>query len=564
MLPFDRFVRYAELTEALHQFAAEHPNLVTLEQYGTSYEGRPLWVVSVTDASTGAHHTKPAYWVDANIHAVEVTGGAAALHLLHFLATASERGDATTLQALRTRTFYVVPRVNPDGVEAALADPPLFRRSSMRPWPWRDRHQWPGLVEQDIDGDGRVLTMRIADVNGAWVAHADDARVMVPVPVHGIVPEGVQRYRLLAEGIIENYDGFTIPLPRTPEALDMNRNFPAGWGTSTRGAGDHPLSEPEIDALVRAIVARPNICGYNAYHTSGGVLLRPSSTQSDSKLPPFDVWTWKELGRTGTALTSYPVHSVYEDFTWDKNETMSGAADDWAYEHLGLFGWTTEFWDVIHAATGTRSSTDVWYVGPTVDEELAIARWSDQHGEFYVPWCAFDHPQLGPIEIGGLDWFHMFVNPPLPLLVDEIRPHAEFAVFQALAAPCLSIELAEATQLGSDVWQIDVGIANTGWLPTHISTHALKQQLVLPVTAELRLPEGVEIIDGINRVQCGQLSGRSARRLDGGSQNDGTPDRALAHWLVRCTAGADAVAGVTAIASHQRAGTVNRDVIVAG
>ena len=37
------------------------------------------------------------------------------------------------------------------------------------------------------------------------------------------------------------------------------------------GSGDHPLSEPEIDALVRAIVARPNICGYNAFHTSGGV-----------------------------------------------------------------------------------------------------------------------------------------------------------------------------------------------------------------------------------------------------------------------------------------------------
>ena len=38
------------------------------------------------------------------------------------------------------------------------------------------------------------------------------------------------------------------------------------------GSGDHPLSEPEVDSLVRAIVARPNICGYNAFHTSGGVL----------------------------------------------------------------------------------------------------------------------------------------------------------------------------------------------------------------------------------------------------------------------------------------------------
>ena len=51
-------------------------------------------------------------------------------------------------QALRTRTFYVVPRVNPDGAEWVLADQPRFRRSSTRPWPWRDAHRWPGLHDR--------------------------------------------------------------------------------------------------------------------------------------------------------------------------------------------------------------------------------------------------------------------------------------------------------------------------------------------------------------------------------------------------------------------------------
>ena len=130
--------------------------------------------------------------------------------------------------------------------------------------------------------------------------HADDARLLVPVPLDG-APAGTPRYRLLDEGTVVDYDGFTIPTPSPPEGLDMNRNFPAGWGTGVRGSGDHPLSEPEIDALVRAIVARPNVCGYNAFHTSGGVLLRPSSTAADSTLPPVDVWVWKQLGEIGTA-----------------------------------------------------------------------------------------------------------------------------------------------------------------------------------------------------------------------------------------------------------------------
>ena len=167
----------------------------------------------------------------------------------------------------------------------------------MRPWPW-DGYRWPGITASDIDGDGKILTMRIEDNNGSWVAHPKDPRVMIPVD-HKDSPwqpfSAVQRYRLLVEGEISNYDGFTIPTPSDTAALDLNRNFPAGWGKDVTGSGDHALSEVEIYSLVRAITQRPNICGYNAYHTSGGVLLRPSSVKSDSELSPIDVWVWQEV-----------------------------------------------------------------------------------------------------------------------------------------------------------------------------------------------------------------------------------------------------------------------------
>ena len=133
-----------------------------------------------------------------------------------------------------------------------------------------------------------------------------------------------------------------------------------------------------------------------------GCLLRPSSTQPDSALPPQDLWVWKQLGEQGTSLTGYPVHSVYEDFTWDKADVMSGAADDWAYEHLGVFSWTTEFWDAVFAATGTKQSTDFWYFGPTDEQALAVLRWVDEHApDQFVDWYPFEHPQLGPLELGG-------------------------------------------------------------------------------------------------------------------------------------------------------------------
>ena len=547
---FNRYLRYDELTQWLHETAAAHPGLVTLESYGRSHEGRDLWLATITDASTGTHDTKPAHWVDANIHSVELTAGVAALAIIQRLVTGFGT-DPTVTRALKQRTFYIVPRVNPDGVEWALADAPLFRRSSTRAWPWRDARRAPGLHERDIDGDGRILTMRVADPNGAWMPSALDPRLMAPVPPEG-TDGSVQRYRLLYEGELVEHDGFTVPTPRPPQGLDMNRNFPAGWGPKVPGSGDHPLSEPEIDALVRAISARPNVCGYNAFHTSGGVLLRPSSTTRDSALPPNDVWAWSELGKRGTELTRYTVHSVYEDFTWDISDTMSGAADDWAYEHLGVYGWTTEFWDIILAATGNKQSTKFWYTGPTEAEEHAVLHWADvHHPEIYVDWYSFDHPQLGQVELGGWDELCSWTNPPLTLLADEVAGHADFAIYQALAAPELEILHTAAVALGGDTWRVEMGVANTGWLPTTVTQLAADRKLVRPIVAHL---EGAEVLGGTARVELGQLAGRMKARFNG--RNDGTPDRVLTSWVVRGAVGST----VTVTAEHQRAGSATASV----
>jgi hypothetical protein len=551
---FDRFLRYDEMVAWLEAKAKKHPSLLTLESYGTSYKGRPLVLATITNSSTGAADSKPAHWIDANIHATEVTGGVAALFVIHYLLENST-SDRHVIEALATRTFYIAPRVNPDGVEDALQDSPLFHRSSVRPWPWRDGFRWPGLHVQDIDGDGTVRTMRLVDPDGAWIEHPTEPRVMIPVGPLGAEP-GVTRYRLLDEGLIENFDGFTVPMPRDPAGLDLNRNFPAGWGTQVLGSGDHPMSEPEVDALVRAVSARKNVCGYNAFHTSGGFLLRPSSTRADSTLPPFDLWAFNELAKVGTELTTYPAHSVYEDLTWDKSDTMSGAGDDWAYEHLGVFGWTTEFWDAIYHATGDHSPTDIWYVGPTPAQELAVCRWSDTHAPgSYSPWKKFDHPQLGSIEIGGADWFHLWTNAPSKMLRQEVAPHAKFAVYQALASPRIEIKLIEMQHRGDGMWSVRVGIANTGWLSTQVTSWADKHQIVLPLIASI---SGATVVEGSTRAKLGQLDGRVRFRVSGDAKSDGTPDRVTHTWLVSGRPG-DVV---TVTAQHQRAGTTSASVVL--
>ena len=69
IVQWDTYHRYDELTRILKEYAAAYPHLLALESIGKSYEGRDVWLATVTNFSTGSAREKPALWVDGNIHA---------------------------------------------------------------------------------------------------------------------------------------------------------------------------------------------------------------------------------------------------------------------------------------------------------------------------------------------------------------------------------------------------------------------------------------------------------------------------------------------------------------
>jgi len=102
---FDRFYTYEELTETLEAWASEFPSLFRYEAIGTSYEGRDIWLGTVTNAETGPAEEKPAVFVHAQIHAMEFTGTTAALDLLDRLLHSDE---PRVRHAVDTRTLNVI------------------------------------------------------------------------------------------------------------------------------------------------------------------------------------------------------------------------------------------------------------------------------------------------------------------------------------------------------------------------------------------------------------------------------------------------------------------------
>jgi murein tripeptide amidase MpaA len=555
IIDFNRFYRYADLTRLLKALARENPNLLHLESIGKSREGRDVWLVTVTNFDTGPDSEKPAMWVDGNLHAPEVAGATAVLYLIHKLVAGYGR-EAGITTVLDTRAFYIVPRVNPDGAELALADKPRFIRSSTRPYPY-DEEPVEGLIEEDIDGDGRILTMRIPDPNGAWKIHPADPRLMIrrdPVELGGTY------YRLLPEGLLRDFDGVTIQPQNPKEGLDLNRNFPVAWRQENEqpGAGPYPVSEPESRNIVDFIVRHSNLTGVVTFHTYSGVLLRPYDDRADDEFPPEDLWTYKKIGDQGTKITGYPHLSCFHDFRYHPKKVTTGAFDTWMYDHLGLFAWTVELWSPMRQAGIKDYKYIEWFRDHSLEDDLKLMKWNDDvlEGRGFVDWVPFNHPQLGKVELGGWDVMNYWGNPPEKFLEKEIQAFPDWIIWHTLISPKLSLRLTEVKAVGRGTYRIRMVVENTGWLPTYVTKKAVEKKVSRGVICEIELPEGATLQSGKPRQELAQLEGRAYKTAYVDGWEGGTDDRLKVEWVVRAPKGGT----VKLVARHERAGVVRTEV----
>src|SRR5215213_3101125 len=424
---FDAYLRYEELTRTLRALAQEYPDLCSVRSIGKSYEGRDIWLAELTNSGTGPAGTKPAFWVDGNTHAGEVTGSMAALYLIDHL--------------LDEQTFYILPRLSPDGAERYLTTPHTLRAT---PRPWPEPEEEPGLQPDDVDSDGNIVQMRVEDKNGEWRISDEDARLMVPRAPDEADPDA-SYYRLYREGTFKNFDGFERKIARPLYGLDMNRQYPYHWKDEERDAGPYPLSEPESRAQVDFFLDRTNIFGVHTYHTYCGAILRPYSNMPDDEMRENDLAIYKALGDRGTQITGYPNISVYHDFSYDPKKYITGAFDDWAYDYYGVFAFTIEFWSMAKASGVEVEDFIEFARNPPEEAALKMLAWNDTelNGEGFVPWKPFDHPQLARLE---------------------------------------------TEQLSPDLRRIELVVENTGYLPTNITSLAVDKKLAKPVKGILELP----------------------------------------------------------------------------
>jgi hypothetical protein len=529
LITFDHYHTLQEIETYLDTVAARHPDLVTVHEIGHSRAGRPIWAVDVNNPDTGPAASKPGFYVDGNIHGGEVLGGEGALAFLDRLV--SRYGiDQRITDLVDTRAFSIVPIVNPDG-RAISVDTPENHRWNIRP----TDEDGDGSIDEDppedLDGDGRILQMRIPDPDGPWTVHPTDPRRMVRL--RGRTTSG-PRYQVAGEGIDNDHDG-RINEDRIG-GVDLNRNFPANWSAAQFASGPFPLSEPETHALVAYITARPNIAAVHTFHTSGGLILRfPTLADQSFEFPREDIEAYRGIAEDGVAITGYRNFAVEKQPIVDLMSPGHGVFNDWASKEFGVLAITTEMW--------------AHELGQGED---ALFRWNDEvlGGSGFIDWYAFDHPDLGRVELGGWDRWSTS-SPPDRLIADEVRRNVDWVLTFADKTPQVAVrDLDVAPADGrAGTYRVTAAIANVGWMAT-ATVHARDVlRTAQPVRAQLEL--GNAEVEGDAVIDLGILPGTAGH----------APTAQQATWTVRVADSARPMR-VEVIVTSEKAGTAHRALVV--
>ena len=559
------YLDYDALTAQLHAWRESFPDLCRLQSIGTTPEGRSMWMMTI---GKDPDRVRPTAWIDGNMHASELAGSSVALAIAEdvlraHVAPETLNVSAPVLERLRAGRFFVLPRMSPDGAEAVLKTGRFVRSVPRDARAERGASRWRS---HDVDGDGLTLVMRQADPTGDYTAaSAAHPELLTTRELDDAGPF----YRVYPEGTIENWDGFTIPAPSFvgDNPIDLNRNFPWSWAPTHEqiGAGPFPASEPESRAVVEFTCAHPEIYAWLNLHCFGGVFIRPLGHAPDSKLSQDDLGLFKLIGEWAESITGYPMVSGFEEFLYEPDKPLHGDLTDFAFNQRGAIAYVVELWDIFKRLGLPRPKRFVdYYANLGRADQEKLAAWDREHnqGRLVRPWKRFEHPQLGPVEVGGIDARIGLWNPPPELLAEVCDQQSRCFLRVAALAPAIGVREAKAIAVGDGLHRVEVIVENTGYLPTYVLESAKALEWNEPLYADLTAGGGCALVDpAATRVQLGHLGGWGRGAGTGANEltylrSPGNHAVARGVWLVRGTG------TVTVRAGSSRVGFVDVELTI--
>lgn len=550
---------HAELMAELEALAAES-DWVTLKSLGKTREGRsiPLLVLGSEEPDTN-----PGMLILGSVQADSLVGCRMTVMMAQQLAAKAGNSDdddddneasKAIRQLLKTTTLYIVPRPGPDASERLFGTPRQSTALNTRPTDDDNDGQTDEDAPEDLDGDGWITQMRIADPTGEYLLHPDDDRILVMAdPAKG--ERGI--YRMLSEGIDNDGDEAFNEDPRG--GVDLNRNFTFQYPYFKPGAGPHQVSEPETRALANFAYDRLNVFAVFSFapqQNLGKAWAAGSSGRIRTKVQADDKANYEAFAKLYKELVGNKAMPAATD--------RGGSVAPWAYFHLGRWSLATPGWwqgqptaaakeeeesseDIDKKQDGEKPTEEPTAEGESQEEDVAsdtgdkdsdsdseksdseankdaepdkakpdkraqdqrdTLAWFEKHAiDGFSPWTEVEHPDFPgqKVEVGGIRQM-LAAHPPVDAL--KIDEHIAFLEAICERQPMLEIAKTKVEHRGGGVYAVEVEVLNVGRLPLMSAMGEQSRQLQR-VMIELAPEEGsgseIEWLSGSPRQDLGNM-----------------------------------------------------------
>ena len=454
------YSNYDRIMQRTGSLAREYPSLCSVFSIGKTMSGKEIMVIRI---GSGDDSVKPGIAVAGGVEGHYMLGKELALGFAETLLKESSQPEINKL--LGEVSFYVFPDVSPEASESYFQD--LKYENSLNSRPVDDDRDFKNGEDpyEDLNNDGFITLVRVADPSGTYTEYTDDKRVMVPADLskgeHG-------SFIVLTEGIDNDGDGkFNED---GPGGVSFNKNLTYNYEEFGAGAGLHPVSEPETKAVLDYLFDHYNIF---AVFTFGPQDNLTQAARSGERLPSTltasQIPAQGPTGRTGERrITSVQrsdetvlklVSERYKEITGLKGSPPSRSAPgnfmDWAYYHYGRYSFSTPGW---------------WY--PAEKEknpEAAFLKFAEENKieDVFVPWTEIVHPGFPgkKTEAGGIKPFCMIV-PPEDKIEELVSVHYKFIAEVAAMHPQLEFLDIKTEEAGENIYRVTLKVHNKGLFAT--------------------------------------------------------------------------------------------------
>ncbi len=149
--------------------------------------------------------------------------------------------------------------------------------------------------------------------------------------------------------------------------------------------------------------------------------------------------------------------------------------------------------------------------GELGEKDKALLAYADKtlEGKGFAPWQKYNHPKLGEVEIGG--YVPYLESTPKPEMIDSLLgTQLPWLLQLTTKLPQITIASEKITEMGGNVYKVELYIENKGYLPYPI---AMGQRNNQPAPVIIVLDGEMQILEGIKRTPLGAIGGNSVKKL---------------------------------------------------